>query len=135
MEGNKKYQVQRKDLLFPELSFEINGVLFEVFKQIGGGHSEKYYQKSVAIGLYKKEMKFVEQYYVPLECFGEKIGKYYLDFLIEDKIILELKRGIFVPAQVIEQTKKYLEALNLKLAIIACFTHSGVVIKRVVNEY
>ena len=64
-----------------------------------------------------------------------ELRKENLDFLIDDKIILELKRGQFVSAQVITQTKQYLVALNLKLAIVACFTHSGVVIKRVVNEY
>ncbi|OGH71842.1 MAG: hypothetical protein A2921_00870 [Candidatus Magasanikbacteria bacterium RIFCSPLOWO2_01_FULL_43_20b] len=131
----REYVVRRKDLLYPELSFKINGVLIEVFKQLGGGHRESYYQKGVAAGLTKEALKFEEQYYVPLKCFDSMVGKYYLDFLIDDKIVLELKRGQFVSAQVIAQTKQYLVALNLKLAIVACFTHSGVVIKRVINEY
>ena len=133
MEGNRKYTVNRKDLLYPELSFEVNGVLFEVFKQMGGGHSEKYYQKGVAAGLCQKKIEFKEQFYVPLKCFGENVGKYYLDFLIEGKIILELKRGKFVPIKVIDQVKQYLETLNLQLALVACFTTDGVVIKRIVN--
>ena len=133
MEG--KYKINKPDLVYPELSFAINGVLFEVFKEIGGGHLEKYYQKAVAIELKNKNIKFTEQHYVPVEYQGENIGKYYLDFLIEDKIVLELKRGIFVPANLIQQTKKYLSALNLKLALIACFTNKGVVIKRILNLY
>lgn len=128
-----KYNLRRKDLLYPELSFKINGVLFDVFKQLGGGHHEKYFQKAVKIGLKNIGLNFVEQFYVPLKFNNEIIGKYFLDFLIEDKIILELKRGKYVPAQVIQQTKQYLSALNLELGLIACFTHREVVIKRIIN--
>ncbi|EKE07391.1 MAG: hypothetical protein ACD_18C00100G0005 [uncultured bacterium] len=135
MEGNKnKYVVNNKNLLYPELSFEINGILFDVFKQIGGGHLEKYYQKAVALGLKNKNINFKEQYYVPLKYENEIVGKYFLDFLIEDKIVIELKRGQFVPANIINQTKQYLVSLNLELALIACFTHKGVFIKRIINQ-
>ena len=133
LEGSKKYQVRRNDLLYPELSFKINGVLFEVFRQIGGGHQENYYQKAVRAGLQYHHIPFKEQVHVPLVCYDQKVGKYFLDFLVEERIILELKRGKFVPAKVIDQTKQYLCALSLKLALIACFTQEGVFIKRIVN--
>ncbi len=123
------------EVAYPELSYKINGVVFNVFKEIGSGHLEKYYQKAVAIELKKQGINFVEQRYVPVVYQGKSIGKYYLDFLVEDKIVLELKKGIFIPANLIQQTKKYLMALNLKLAIIACFTNKGVIIKRILNLY
>jgi len=134
MEERKKYIVRRDDLLFPELSFKINGVLFDVHKQLGGGHNEKYYQKAVAIGLKNKGINFTEQQYVPLTFQGEYVGKYYLDFLVERKIVLELKRGQFVPAHIIQQAKQYLELLDLQLALIACFTYKGVIVKRIINQ-
>lgn len=133
--GGKQYQLKRNDLLYPELSYQINGVLFEVFRQLGGGHQEKYYQKAIEIGLKKAGMKFVSQKYVPLLFKGENVGKYYLDFLIEDKIVLELKRGKIVAVKNIDQVKGYLSSLNLKLAIIASFTQNGVVVNRILNEY
>ena len=131
--GGKIYNVQKNDLLYPDLSFRITGVLFEVFKQIGGGHLEKVYQKAVAHGLQKQGIKFSEQVYTPLRFEDKIIGRYYLDFLIEDKIVLELKRGQFVSAQVIHQTRQYLESLKLQLALASCFTYSGVYVKRIVN--
>lgn len=127
--------IKRADFLFPDLTYAINGVLFDVFKELGGGHQEKYYQKAVAIGLTNKGLKFKEQHCVPLSYAGQKVGKYFLDFLIEDTVVLELKRGLFIPANIIRQTKQYLIATNLKLALIACFTHSGVIIKRILNIY
>ena len=129
----KKIPLRRNDLLFPELSYTINGVLFDVFKQIGGGHQEKYYQKAVAIGLKEKQIKFEEQVYVPLKFNGEIVGKYFLDFLIEGSIILELKRGKFIPAKVIDQTKQYLDTLHLELGLIECFTTDGVFTKRIIH--
>jgi GxxExxY protein len=122
-------------LVCAELSYKINGVLFDVHNQMGGNHHEKYYQKAVAIGLQDKKIKYQKQYYVPLQMNGQNVGKYFLDFLIEDKVILELKRGRYIPRNIYTQTKKYLSALNLQLAIVGCFTTDCVVIKRIINTY
>ncbi len=132
MEG--KYRLKRNDLIYPDLSFKINGVLFQVSNQLGGGHKESYYQKATAIALKQAGLKFNEQVYVPVKFHNKLIGKYFLDFLIEDKIVLELKRDKFVPHSIISQTKQYTEVLNKKLALIACFTHKGVAIKRIINH-
>ncbi|OGH69624.1 MAG: hypothetical protein A3C90_04280 [Candidatus Magasanikbacteria bacterium RIFCSPHIGHO2_02_FULL_51_14] len=135
MDQGGKYYIHRKDLLFPELSFRVNGVLIDVAKQLGGGHKEKYYQEAIRIGLHREKIPFKEQMYVPLTFDEQIVGKYFFDFYIENKIVLEIKRGEFIAASVINQTKQYLSAINCKLGILACFTHGGVVIKRVVNEY
>jgi len=131
MEENK---LKRNDLYYPELSYKVNGILFEVYKALGGSHQEKYYQKAVAVGLKDKSVEFKEQVYVPLNFKGQIVGKYFLDFLIENKIVLELKRGKFVPAKIISQVEQYLDSLKLPLALIACFTQDGVVIKRIINH-
>jgi GxxExxY protein len=80
--GNQNYAIKRNDLLFPELSFEIVGALFDVYKQLGGGHNEKYYQKAVAIGLEDRNIQFEEQRYVPLTFNEQLVGKYFLDFIL-----------------------------------------------------
>jgi len=129
-----KPSIQRPDLLYPKLSYEINGVLFDVHNAIGGAVPEKYIQKAVAEGLRKKNISFEEQYYVPLIFEGKTIGKYYLDFLIEKTIVLELKRGRYIPRAVFSQTLGYLDSLDLKLAIVAGFAYDAVIIKRVINH-
>jgi len=77
----------------------------------------------------------IEQHHVPLLFDNQKVGKYFLDFLVEDKIILELKRGRYIPINVLNQVKGYLSAMDLKLAIVGCFAHDTVVIKRISNLY
>ncbi|MFZ2189795.1 MAG: hypothetical protein WA057_01915 [Candidatus Magasanikiibacteriota bacterium] len=44
----------RKELIYPEFSYEINGVLFDTYNEIGGSHPERTIQKAVAVMLNKK---------------------------------------------------------------------------------
>jgi len=78
-------------------------------------------------------LKFKEQLYAPVMFQNKKIGSYYLDFLIADKIILELKKGDRFYKKDIEQTFAYLKTHNIKLGLLARFTNHGVKVKRIVN--
>ncbi len=126
---------KRKDLVYPQLSYKITGLLFEVYNELGYGLKEKYYQKAMVEILKEHEMKFEEQVYLPLKFKGVKIGKYYLDFLIEDKVVLELKKGNYFKKTSINQIFEYLVVSKLKLGLLAQFTSSGVRVKRIVNLY
>ncbi|MCD6148274.1 GxxExxY protein, partial [bacterium] len=101
-------QLRRKDLIYPELSYQIVGVLFEVWNKLGPGHHENYYQKAVRIGLKNCNLNFREQVYIPLNFKGERVGSYYLDFVIENKIVLEIKKGDRFSRTHIEQSLFYL---------------------------
>lgn len=125
--------LRRKDLIYPELSYQIIGILFEIFRQLDSGFQEKYYQRAVALELKKCGLKFKEQVFLPLDYKGEKIGSYFLDFLIEDKIVLEIKKDKNFSRKNIEQVVAYLKAYNLKLGIVANFTREGLKFKRIVN--
>ncbi len=128
-----KGKIQRDDLIYPELCFQIVGVLYEVYNELGYGHSEKIYQKAVAIALEKEDLEFSKEKYYPLMFKGKKIGSGFFDFLIEEKIVLELKKGDrFVKAH-IDQVNEYLVANNLKLGILAYFAPRNIHYKRIVN--
>ncbi len=61
------------------------------------------------------------------------IGRYYLDFLVERRIILEIKKTDYFSKKNIEQVNAYLKITNLKLAILANFTPDGIKFMRLVN--
>lgn len=128
-----KYRLQRNDLIYPELSYEIMGILFEIYKEMGSGYREKYYQNATALRLKECCYKFQEQVFIPVYYKDNKIGKLFMDFLIEDKIVLELKKDDKFSRKNIEQVYSYLKAKNLKLGIIANFTKEGVKYKRILN--
>lgn len=121
------------DLIYKDLTYKIIGVLFEVYNKLGYGYQEKYYQKAIAALLKKRNVKFREQIYVPLMFNSKRIGKYFLDFLIEDKIVLEIKKSGNFQRNNIEQIYAYLKASGLKLGILANFTKTEVKIKRIAN--
>jgi len=131
----KNNKLSRNDLIYPDLSYKITGILFDVFKDLGAGYQEKYYQRAISISLKKNGLKFKEQVSVPLEYRSHKIGRLVLDFLIENKIVLEIKKGNYFSPANIKQISSYLKATDLKLGLLANFTSGGVKFKRILNIY
>lgn len=123
----------RKDIVYPELSYKIMGCCFEVFRSAGSGHRERYYENALKQELQNKKIRYQTQVYCPSSYKGQTIGKNYLDFLIEDKIILELKVSEHYKKAYLDQVLSYLKYSKLKLGIIATFTRNGVESYRVVN--
>jgi len=123
----------KSDLIYPNFSYKVVGILYDVYNELGFGYQEKYYQRAIAIAFNKNKIKYKEQVKVSLKYGNSSIGNYYLDFLLNDKVILEIKRRDYFSKKYIEQVYAYLVATNLKLGILANFTSSGIKYKRIVN--
>ena len=126
--------IQKQDLIYPELSYKLVGLAYNVFNELGHGHLEKIYQKAYAKELKEAGIIFKEQAPYQVIYKEEIIGNNFLDFLIEEKVIIELKRSDFYSKKYIDQVSNYIKVSNLKLAILINFTSNGVRIKRIVNE-
>ena len=123
----------KNDFLYPELSNKIIGCAFSVFNSVGAGHLEKVYQKSLAVALKQAELGFKEEVTCSVFYGGMKVGTGRADFLVEDKILVELKRGhTFNPGD-FNQLKSYLASMKLELGLMFRFTSEGVIHKRVVH--
>lgn len=120
-------------LIYPELSYEIVGILYEAYNQLSYGLQEKYYQRAIKKLLDEKKIPCQEQFMASIEINGENIGRYYFDFLVDQKIILEIKVGNHFKDKNIAQVYAYLKKSGLKLGILAQFTKNGVRTKRIVN--
>jgi len=129
----KRPIVFKEDLAFPELSYNIVGCAFEVMKELGSGHKEKIYQAAMSRLLLNKKIAFEEQVYYPVLFQGKTIGKNYFDFLIEKKIIVEIKKNFNFSSSHILQVLNYLKVSGLKLAILINFGKEGATFKRIVN--
>ena len=121
------------DLLYPELSYTIIGVLYDVYNELGPGYRESHYENAVAKGFNAIGLHYRRQLPYKVTFRGEDIGTYFFDFLVEDNIILELKIGDYFSRRNIHQVNGYLKAANLQLAILANFTSKGVKHKRILN--
>ena len=125
--------MENDKVVYKELSYEIMGAVFEVFKELGYGFKERHYEDAIAKEFSNKGIKFKRQVPCKLMYKGETIGNYRFDFLVEDKIIIELKRGNYFSKNNITQALQYLKTANLKLAILANVTSYGVKFKRILN--
>lgn len=125
--------VNKKDLLYPELSYQIVGCAYDVFNEIGFGHPEKFYQRAFAEALKKKNLPFTEQHYFPIKFNDKIIGKMFFDFLVDEKVLIELKKNAHFSKQNIDQVNQYLKTTSLQLAILINFSSTGVIYKRMVN--
>lgn len=123
---------KKNELVYPELSYKVVGVLFEVYNNLGGSLKEKHYQKALSKALADNNVKFSREFSVPITFKEKEIGRYFLDFLVEEKIVLELKIGHF-KKEFFNQLLGYLKQTHHKLGIIAIFGKDSLYFKRVIN--
>jgi GxxExxY protein len=128
-----KIQPIRNDLIYSDLCYELVGLLFGVWSDLGYGYKEKIYQKAIEQTLVENNFKFNRELAAKISYKNKIIGTYYFDFLIEDKVVLEVKVRNYFSKRNISQLYSCLKAKDLKLGIIAHFTSKGVRCKRVVN--
>lgn len=123
----------REDLLYPELSYQIIGILFETSNKFGSKYHERYYQKAIANLLRTSGIKFQEQFPLRFAVDGDQLAKSYADFLIDGKIILEIKKGERFLKSNIDQLYSYLKLADIELGILANFTSRGLQFRRIIN--
>lgn len=121
------------NLIYPELSYTVTGILFEVHNELGNKYQEKHYQRAIAIKLKNANIPFLKEIKVDLFFENEKLGIFFVDFIVDNKIILETKVIWKISSGDIKQILRYLKATNLRLGIIANFRHQRLELKRVVN--
>jgi len=123
-----------KKVIYPEESYKIVGAAFRVYNNLGYGLSEDYYQKALATELEKISLNYEREKLIDIKYGNDRIGKYRLDFVIENKIVVELKARHNLGYPYIKQVMNYLKAGNYKLAIILYFTKDGVKYRRILNS-
>lgn len=121
------------DLIHKDLSYKVVGIIFKVFNELGYGYYEKYYQKAVALEFDNQKLSYIREKEVPLIYQNKNIGKYFLDFIVENKIVIELKVANFFHNRDIKQILSYLKTSGLKLGLLVIITKNGVKYKRIIN--
>jgi GxxExxY protein len=131
--GSNESESDRTRLVYPKLSYELTGVLYKVQNTLGSGLLEKHYQKAIELELIKRKLKYEREKYVRLEYNGELIGKYYVDFLIATKIVLEVKATRDYSRLSYKQAYSYLRQLRAPLAVVVNFHGNSLKLHRIVN--
>lgn len=90
-------------LIYEDLTFRIIGVLFKVHNKLGPALQEKHYQRAIEKEFLKEKILFKREFSVPLEYEGESIGRYALDLVVDEKVVLEVKNLSYFKRKFISQ--------------------------------
>lgn len=123
------------DIIYQEEGYQINGAIFEVYKEKGCGFLEDVYQECMEIEFELQGIPFEAQYPLKLEYKGRTLRRKYIpDFICFGKIIVEIKAVKEITDEHRAQVQNYLRATGYKLGLIVNFGHyPKVQIERIAN--
>ena len=120
-------------IVYPEESYKIMGVLFEAHNKLGTKYQEKHYQRAVETKFIEYNIPHKKEVEVKINFGNRELGTFFLDFVVFNKVILELKKVNFISRDDIKQALRYLDAMKLKLCILANFKYKKLEYKRIIN--
>lgn len=122
------------ELLYKDLTYTIRRIIFEVRKELGLGHKESVYQLALAEAFTKNKLNFSREKQILIMYQNKKVGVYIPDFVIDEKIIVELKSLPFVGVKEKKQLWHYLKGSSYKLALLVNFANTEATVDRVVYD-
>ncbi len=130
---NKQINADKR-LLYEDITYKIRAALFNVYNTLGPGHKENIYHKALIEELRNQQLKFDTEKNIAIEYLGKKVGDYKPDFIIENKILLEIKALPFLGQLEKKQIWSCLKGSNFKLALLVNFGSRELEIKRIIYD-
>ena len=113
-----------------DITYQINGAVYEVNRVLGPGFLEKVYENALLIELRLRGLKAEGQIPINVKYKSSLVGEYFADVVVEDQIILELKAVEKLQKIHEAQLLNYLKATGYQLGLLINFTHPKAEIKR-----
>ncbi len=113
-----------------ELTYCINGAIFEVNRILGSGFMEKVYENALLIEFNERGLKAENQIPIKIEYKDRIVGEYVADIIVEDQVLLELKCCESLQKVHEAQILNYLRATGFKIGLLVNFKYPKAEIKR-----
>lgn len=124
----------KEEYKFSAITEKIIGCAMKVHSTLGNGSQEVIYQRALAIELSNAGIDFLREVEMPIHYAGEEIGTRRADFVVDGKIMMELKALIALEDVHLAQALNYLEAYNLEIGLLINFGAKRLEFKRLTNE-
>src|SRR5260221_517406 len=112
------------DIVFKEESYRVMGACFAVYKEMGCGFLEAVYQECLELELATQGIPYQPQAELALTYKGRSLKqKYVPDFILFEKIILEIKAVSGLADEHRAQVHNYLKATGYRLGLLVNFGH------------
>jgi GxxExxY protein len=123
-----------KALRDSEITESIIAAAIAVHRELGPGFLETVYEQALAVEFAIRGIAFVRQKLIPLFYRDHQIGEHRIDFLVEDKIVVELKAVEALEKVHFAIVRSYLKAAGLSDGLILNFSSMPLTMKRVRRE-
>ncbi len=121
-------------VLFDEdLSYQVRGAIFEVYKELGCGYLEKTYERALLLELNARGLEARDQVPLAVRYKGQNVGEYVADVIIENSVLLELKAQSRLTGVDEAQLLNYLTISGLQVGMLVNFTYPKAQIRRLVR--
>ena len=121
-------------VIYPELSYLLTGIFFKAQDALGRFARERQYGDFTEERLKSLAIPYEREKTIPVEVDGKLIKSNRVDFVIDNKIILEFKSLPFITKAEYDQIQRYLRISSYKLGMIVNFRAKYLKPKRVVNN-
>jgi GxxExxY protein len=118
-----------------ELPGKIIGCAMKVHTTLGNGFQEAIYQRCLEIELYKQGLLFSRELEMIIFYDEIEVGRRRVDFLVDEKVMVELKAVSKLEDIHLAQVLNYLEAYKLETGLLINFGSKSLEFKRITNEY
>jgi GxxExxY protein len=120
------------ELLHKEITEQIIGAAFEVYRELGYGFLEKVYQRAMQVELRLRGLKAEIEQKIQVNFKGNVVGDYQADILVSDVVIVELKVSKVYNPEDEPQLLNELKATGMKVGLLINFGRTKVDFKRMV---
>jgi GxxExxY protein len=114
-----------------DLTYEIIGAAMEVHSEIGPGYNEEVYQKALEIEFRNRKIQFEPQKSVEVKFKGEMVGLKLLDFLVDNRVVVEIKALSHLDSIHEVQLISYLKATGCEIGLLINFGARKLEYKRI----
>lgn len=127
--------MKKEDYLYKELTYEIRGAFFEVYNTLGPGFKEIIYHRALIKEFTLRNIPFEEKQKLQIFYKGEKVGTYEPDFVVDSKVIVEIKSMNNMLKIHEVQLFYYLKGTKYKLGFLVNFGAENLeIIRRIFDE-
>jgi GxxExxY protein len=131
---NASEKKAEEKVLYKDLSYKIVGCFYEVYNTLGPAHKEQVYQEALKIAFIEQKIPFEEQKHIRIRFKDRIVGTYEPDFVIDNKIIIEIKSVLSMPKVFEKQLYYYLRGTSYKLGYLVNFGNEHIDIRRRVYD-
>jgi GxxExxY protein len=126
--------MQNESYKYSELTSQIIGCAMTVHNTLGSGFQEVIYQRALEIEMSFSGLYFKREFEMPVIYRDVQIGTRRVDFLMDNKISVELKAVSQLDDNHLAQGLNYLEAYNLEVGLLINFGERSLKFKRLLNK-